>query len=219
MNRTRDAYDRWSTIYDNDPNPQTVLEEPVVMELVSPRPGDRILDAACGTGRYCRLFQKQGAEVVGLDFSEGMLRVARETLSGIDFHLADLTRPLPFPEASFNKVNCAQALKHLPDIGPVLKEFARLIASDGSIVFSVTHPNMSWEDYELSFVPSFVLSAESDIHHYRLSDYFEAIAAAGLKTAELREITVGERIRGYLTRESFEEVKGRKQIAVFRLVK
>lgn len=87
MNRTRDAYDRWSTVYDKDPNPQTVLEEPVVMELVSPRSGDRILDAACGTGRYCRLFQEQGAEVVGLDFSEGMLRVAGKHFLALTFIL------------------------------------------------------------------------------------------------------------------------------------
>jgi len=219
MNRTKDAYDRCSATYDSDPNPQTVLQEPVVIELVNPKTGDRILDAACGTGRYCGLFRGRGASVVGFDFSEGMLRVAQAALPDIEFHLSDLMQPLPFPDGSFNKINCAQALKHLPDIGFALSQFASVLGPGGSVTFSVTHPDMNWEGYELSFLPSFVLSAESDIHHYSFSDYLEAIETAGLKVSELREVAVGERIREYLTAESFEKVKGRKQIAVFQVKK
>jgi len=219
MNRTGAAYDRWAASYDEDSNPQTVLEEPTVMELVSPSRADRILDAACGTGRYCRLFHEQGAEVVGVDFSPGMLHVARSRLPTIDFQEVDLTRPLPFRDGAFGKINCAQALKHLPDIRPALREFARVIAPGGAVTFSVTHPDMLWEDYELSSPPSFTLSSESDIHHHRFCDYFEAIAMAGLRLAEFRQVPVNESIREYLTAQSFEKVKGRCQIAVFQLTK
>jgi ubiquinone/menaquinone biosynthesis C-methylase UbiE len=219
MNRTRDAYDRWSSAYDGDPNPQTVLEEASVVELVSPSPGDRILDAACGTGRYCRLFRERGADVVGVDFSEGMLGVARSRLPGVEFHWADLASSLPFPDGDFNKVNCAQALKHLPDVCRALREFSRVLRAGGTLTFSVTHPEMNWAGYELSFSPSFVLSAESDIYPHRFCDYFEAIATAGLRVADFRQMPVGERIRQYLTAESYEQVKGRYQIAVFHLVR
>jgi len=207
MGRTKNAYDRWSANYDHDPNPQTVLEKASVVELVSPAPGDRILDAACGTGRYCRLFLERGAKVIGVDFSEGMLGIARTALPRVQFHCADLTLPLPFSDGEFGKVNCAQALKHLPDIRPPLREFARVVISGGTITFSVTHPDMNWEDYQLSFLPSFVLSAESDIHPYRFCDYLAAIEMAGLRLAEFRQVPINEGIKEYLTAESFQKVK------------
>ncbi len=219
MSRTRNAYDRWSVNYDRDPNPQTALEEGSVVALVLPSPGDRILDAACGTGRYCRLFRERGAEVVGIDFSEGMLRIARSLLPKVEFHQSELTTPLPFPDGVFTKVNCAQALKHLADIRPTLNEFARVVIPGGTITFSVTHPDMNWEGYELSDLPTLILSAEADIHHHRFCDYFEAIEMAGLRLAEFRQVPVTERIRAYLTVESFEKVEGRYQIAIFHLIK
>jgi len=219
MNRTKNAYDRWSANYDSDRNPQTALEQASVVEIVSPASGDRVLDAACGTGRYCQLFQNRGAEVVGVDFSEGMLNVAQAQLPDVEFHCIDMTTPLPFLDGAFSKVNCAQALKHILDIRVPLKEFSRVVTSDGTITFSVTHPEMNWEGYELSSPSSLNLISESDIYHYRFCDYFEAIDAAGLRLKEFRQVPVDESIREYLTPQSFQEVKGRYQIAIFHLVK
>ena len=145
--------------------------------------------------------------------------MARTALPATEFHCADLTKPLPFCNEVFDKVNCAQALKHLRDIRLTLKEFARVITSGGTITFSVTHPDMNWEDYELSFEPSFILSSESGIHDHRFCDYFEAIAMAGLRLAEFRQVSVDESIRKYLTAESFEKVRGRYQVAIFHLTK
>lgn len=50
--RPRSAYDRWAGSYDSDPNPQTALEEADVLEVLAKLPPGRVLDAACGTGRY-----------------------------------------------------------------------------------------------------------------------------------------------------------------------
>jgi ubiquinone/menaquinone biosynthesis C-methylase UbiE len=206
-------------MYDVDPNPHTAMEEEDVLDMVAATSGEHILDAACGTGRYCRLFQRKGAEVVGIDFSEGMLRVARQKLPTVAFHCVDLTGVLPFPEASFDKVNCAQALKHLPDLTNPLTEFARVVKPSGTITFSVTHPEMVFEGYEMSCGPSFNLGAESDIHHHRFWQYFEAIDRAGLRLSAFRQVPVADKIRKYLTSESYQKVRGRYQIAIFQAMK
>ena len=219
MNRTQHAYDRWARTYDRDRNPQTAMEEADTLALVAPSAGERILDAGCGTGRYCRLFREFQADVVGIDFSDEMLDIAKKTLPDVAFHHMDLTRPLLFDAASFDKVNCAQTLKHLADIRPALKEFSRVLKPGGALTFSVAHPDMNWDDYELSHTPSFILSQEADIYPHRFCDYFEAIAQAGLRLAEFRQITVDHRIEDYLTPESFAAVKGRYQVAIFHLRK
>ena len=74
---------------------------------------------------------------------------------------------------------------------------------------------MNWENYDLSYAPTFILSQEADIYPHRFCDYFEAIAQAGLTLAAFRQIHVDHRIKDYLTPESFAVVKGRYQVAIF----
>jgi len=221
MNRTQNAYDHWSDLYDIDLaiNPHVVLETEDVISLVSPSRGDYILDAACGTGRYCRIFKEKGASVIGIDFSEGMLRVARRNMPDIGFLCGDLANPLPFPDSHFDKVNCAQALKHLVNLQPPISEFRRVLKPHGTLTFSVTHPEIDWTGYEMRNRPSLNLSAESDIYHHRFYNYFEAIEHAGLRLSAFRQVAVDEKIRSLLTAESYQIVQGRYQIAIFQAVK
>ena len=89
----------------------------------------------------------------------------------------------------------------------------------GTITFSVTHPEMDWEGYEMSCRVSFYLAGESDIHHHRFWQYFEAMDRAGLRLSAFRQVPVTDKIRKYLTSESFQRVRGRYQIAIFQATK
>src|SRR6266567_8882057 len=65
------------------------------------RPGDRVLDAACGTGDLAILAAKQGANVIGIDFSEQMLARARRKAPELEWIQGDVLE-LPFPDGSFD---------------------------------------------------------------------------------------------------------------------
>ncbi len=219
--RTRTAYDTWAVTYDSDPNPHIALEHPDVLRLVAARKGKRILDAGCGTGKYTLEFLKAGASVVGIDFSEPMLAVAAQRCPGAEFQTADLERRLPFPDRSFDSVNCAQTLKHLAKLLRPMKEFERVLKPGGVLVFSVTHPEMNWEGYELQDQnrSRFRLTEHADIFHYRFCDYLDAADKAGLTLDNIVQVPVSARIRKYLTPKSYKAVKGRFQIAIFRMRK
>jgi ubiquinone/menaquinone biosynthesis C-methylase UbiE len=214
--RTRAAYDRWAVTYDTDPNPQTTLETEDVLDLIDVDDDSRVLDAACGTGRYIGLLQQRGAEVVGLDLSTQMLSCAKRTYPDVGLLRADLAGPLPCKSESFTHVVCAQALKHLPRLTVVLAELARVLVPGGRLVFSVTHPQMDFTDYELGFTPTFVLSREAAVFHHTEADYRAAIAAAGLTLDEWRSVLISEKIEHLLTPSSFLKVRGRAQVAVVR---
>lgn len=216
--RTHRGYEQWARTYDSDPNPHTALEYEAVVAAVSAGAGDEILDAACGTGRYASRFKADRADVVGMDFSREMLSHAREKLTDIELVEADLRRRLPFEDDRFTKINCAQALKHLEHLAPTMQEFARVLRPGGLLVFSVTHPDMDWDGYELAESPSFLLSESSDIFHHRFEDYERALRRAGLELLEVVEVRVSETIAQLLTEASFEAVRGRPQIAVFKAV-
>ncbi len=66
-----------------------------VVDLLDPQPGERILDLGCGTGHLTGQIAESGAEVVGIDASEDMVRVASGNYPDIRFEVAD-ARSLPF---------------------------------------------------------------------------------------------------------------------------
>ncbi len=73
-----------------------------VVDLLGPQPGERILDLGCGTGHLTAQIAESGVEVVGIDASEDMVRVASENYPDIRFEVAD-ARSLPF-ENEFDAV-------------------------------------------------------------------------------------------------------------------
>jgi demethylmenaquinone methyltransferase/2-methoxy-6-polyprenyl-1,4-benzoquinol methylase len=108
--------------------------------LASPRPGERALDLCCGTGDVARdlaISVKDGVplEVVGLDFTQEMLEIAR-TLTpqgvAITYRQGDALH-LPFADASFDIVTCAYGLRNLADLDQGLKEAMRVLRPGGRL--------------------------------------------------------------------------------------
>src|SRR5690348_234091 len=51
---------------------------PGVLRLLDPKPGQKVIDLACGQGVLCRILHTKGAEVTGIDAADGLIRAARE---------------------------------------------------------------------------------------------------------------------------------------------
>ena len=77
----------------------------------------------------------EGHEVIGVDGSAEMLAMARAKVPGADFRAGDLHR-LPVPDRWADVVVCALALTHVPDLAPVVAEFARVLRPGGHLVVS-----------------------------------------------------------------------------------
>jgi ubiquinone/menaquinone biosynthesis C-methylase UbiE len=109
-------------------------------------PGNlRVLDVGCGTGNYALALAALGYNVVGVDFSIGMLRRARAkaaqlTDADVTFEQADFNRGLPFPAKSFDAVLCVAALQCAA--GPVcfLNDIHRVLHPDGWFLLIVLDP-------------------------------------------------------------------------------
>jgi ubiquinone/menaquinone biosynthesis C-methylase UbiE len=106
-------------------------------------PGDRVLDAACGTGIVTRVAaQRFGhfARIVGVDLNPGMLDVARSHTSTtgvpVEWRQGDLGA-LPFPDDCFEVVLCQQGLQFVPDPGAALREMRRVLVPGGRLAFTV----------------------------------------------------------------------------------
>ncbi|MGM9454096.1 class I SAM-dependent DNA methyltransferase [Legionella bozemanae] len=80
------------------------------IELLPPHP--HIIDIGCGSGRDAVLFTSKGARVLGIDFCEGLLEIAKRTAPGAEFHLMDI-ESITLPALSFDGAWAACSLGHI----------------------------------------------------------------------------------------------------------
>jgi ubiquinone/menaquinone biosynthesis C-methylase UbiE len=161
------------------------IEQRAVLEVLPTLSGRRVLDLACGTGRYAQLALQGGArQVVGTDSSQAMLRRA----AGFPRLRADLTA-LPFGSATFDVVVCGLALGHLPPnrMPAAIVEMSRVVDRNGGLVFSDFHPYLYLQGHRRTFTSRNGDRYQVEHHPHLIADYLAAIRAAGLTVTALVE--------------------------------
>lgn len=148
---TRDAWNQNAAFWDRRMGEGNdfveVLIWPATERLLDLRAGERVLDVACGNGLTSRRLAAMGAQVVALDFSEEMIRHARERTANhadrIDYLVLDATDEaalLSLGVRSFDAAICNMALFDMAEIDPLMRALAQLLRPGGRFVFSVIHP-------------------------------------------------------------------------------
>jgi ubiquinone/menaquinone biosynthesis C-methylase UbiE len=167
--------------------------------------GDRLLDAACGTGIVTRVAaQRCGtlAHIVGVDLNASMLAVARAhtptTGVPVAWRQGDICA-LPSPDGSFELVVCQQGLQFVPDPITALREMHRVLVPGGRLAFTV-----------FSEVPAYYVAladalarhvspdaATSCLSRYTLRDATmlrNLVTAAGFGAIEMHVLEIGRRM-------------------------
>ena len=107
-----------------------------VLARVGVGPGKAVLDVGCGTGLFCLLASRMGAEVAGIDASPGQIEVARERLPNADLRQGEMDE-LPFDSGVYDLVSCCNALQYSTDTLQALREMIR-VAKPGATVSILT---------------------------------------------------------------------------------
>jgi SAM-dependent methyltransferase len=182
----REGYDRWSETYDATPNPVVALDRRYTLAALDPRAGERVLDAGCGTGFHLIRLSQSHARSLGLDFSRGMLRVARKAAPQAFLAQADLNRGFPIRPGVFDALLSALVSEHLLDLRSFFAEAFAALRSGGRLVFSAFHPELALAGVEANF--------ERDGTEYRLGaarytvgEYLNHIADAGFRELQWRQ--------------------------------
>jgi len=103
------------------------------------KPGQRLLDLACGDGLDLENYIKLGAEVSGIDASEELVSIARKKLPTVDIQVG-VFEALPYPDESFDVVLSKYAIQTAHDVEPCFKEVHRVLKPGGMLMYLVVHP-------------------------------------------------------------------------------
>ena len=142
-----------------------------VFEAVDPRPGQRILDLAAGTGTSSRPFADAGALVIPCDLSLGMLRVGKQRQPDLPFVAGDALA-LPFADGAFDAVTISYGLRNVERTGDALAEMRRVTKPGGRVVIcevsTPTNPLFSkvYKDHLLGILPMLGKVASSNPSAY-----------------------------------------------------
>ena len=174
-------------------------ERPAMIAMLSDVAGRRVLNAGCGSGALAAWLAENGATVTAFDGSGEMAALARRRLGeDADIHVADLARPLTFaPNQTFDLVAASLVLHYVRDWVAVFREFRRVLAPGGAVVFSTHHPFMDWQlDGVADYFGTRQITetwrkgnGEYEVTFWRrpLSVMFEDIRAGGFTVDELAE--------------------------------
>lgn len=182
------AYALWAQNYPaHAHNALMQAEEAAMLALMPALQGLRVLDLACGTGRYAHLAHAQGAHVLGLDNSMAMLARA----GALPLALAN-SEALPLARASVDVVLCGLAIGHLRQLTPTLKEVARVLRAGGVALMSDVHPYQALRGAKRTFTApdGRVYAVEHTAHS--ISDVLHQAQACGLGLSALSEPRLGD---------------------------
>lgn len=123
------------------------LERQLILELVGDVRGQSVLDVGCGDGDLAVELSKRGANVVGIDASDAMIKAAKQRAEreqvDVEFQVAT-AQQLPFLPEHFDSVVAVTILCFVQDAPPVFREMARVLRPGGHLVIGELGKWSSW---------------------------------------------------------------------------
>lgn len=115
---------------------------PATLRRLDPRPGQRVLDVACGQGVLGRVLAEHGVSSLGVDASPALIAAANRRAGPLERYLVGDARDLPrlLPGERFDHAALVMCLQDLDPVGPVLAGVRQALKPGGRVVMVMTHP-------------------------------------------------------------------------------
>ena len=155
--------------------------------LLDVQPGERLLDIACGAGRFTRRMADIGAIVTAVDHSHSFIEIARERSAGyeekIGYHVAnasDAQALMALPGAPFDAAVCTMGLMDMAVITPLANTLPKLLKPGGRFVFSVLHPVFHSDGTRTTLEREFTSTGAQERFAISVPDYLRSRAYLGI---------------------------------------
>ncbi len=182
------AYNSWAEIYDSNVNKTRDLDKKATVEILKKYNFSEVLELGCGTGKNTVFLLEKAESIIGLDFSEEMLRKAKEKIldKRVSFQKADLNENWMVNNEAFDLITCNLTLEHIENLNFIFNQANQKLKTDGHFFISELHPYKQYAGSKARYeTQEEVKVLETYTHH--VSDYFFAAKKYGFVLVELRE--------------------------------
>jgi ubiquinone/menaquinone biosynthesis C-methylase UbiE len=182
------AYNTWADNYDTVLNKTRDIEALALRQTLASAAFSDVLEIGCGTGKNTEWLITKAQHVTGADFSEEMLKKAKEKITSerVQFVQTDIRLEWQFAEKQFDLVTCSLALEHIQDIDFVFRQVRRVLKDGGLFYLGELHPFKQYQGSKARFdTEKGVVELECFVHH--ISDFFEASRSNRFECIDIQE--------------------------------
>ncbi len=186
--KVEEAYNSWSAQYDTNENKTRDLDEKSTIETLSRYDFENVLELGCGTGKNTVWLLQKANNVIGLDFSQEMLNLAKAKINDnkVQFKKVDLTQKWDIQPESIDLVTSSLTLEHIENLGPIFKKAYQTLKKGGLFFISEYHPFKQYSGKQAQFeTKEGTQKVEAYVHH--LSEYIAEAAKNHFTLIEIKE--------------------------------
>jgi len=167
-----EGYNRWAATYNQESNPIKNLSDSLVEKFLPDLRGKSVLDAGCGTGKFCALAEKRhAAKITGIDLSPAMIEIARSQNTASSFRCENLS-DAELAENDVDVIICALVLGHIEQLEPVLTRLLRALKKEGTLIITDFHPFLTLLQSKRTFRDKLSGKHYEVLHHLHLFEEY-----------------------------------------------
>lgn len=182
------AYNIWADQYDTNSNKTRDLDTKSTIETLNKFDFSTVIELGCGTGKNTTFLLKKADKVIGLDFSQEMLKKAKDKIKDerVEFRKADLTAEWNIENNYADIITCSLVLEHIENLNFIFNQANKKLKNGGLFFISELHPFKQYSGSKAKFeTESGTQELETYVHH--ISEYLEVANENGFELLELKE--------------------------------
>jgi predicted TPR repeat methyltransferase len=182
------SYNSWAEQYDTNENKTRDLDTKSTIKTLTKYDFKNVLELGCGTGKNTSWLLNKAELIIGLDFSQGMLDIAKKKITDhrVEFKKADLTKDWEIENQFADLVTSSLTLEHIEDLNHIFNQANKKLKENGLFFISELHPFKQYSGSKARYETGNGIE-ELSVYTHHISDYIENAESNGFEILEIKQ--------------------------------
>lgn len=182
------AYNSWAEKYDTNENKTRDLDIKSTIDTLDNYNFTNVIELGCGTGKNTEWLLKKAERIIGIDFSQEMLNIAREKISDkrVEFKKTDLNQDWDVEDHFADLITSSLTLEHINDLDHIFKQANQKLTDKGLFFISELHPFKQYTGSRARYASKNGM-VELEVYTHHITDFIDNGINNGFELLEIKE--------------------------------